>query len=210
MDDEARRKQEEKTALANFVGSFMAKSKELESGTIEPVSKQNADVIVSKVASELGARFASTPQPQSPLPGGVDVAAQMIPYDIPPEQLGIAPPDNSTVPDTPQSIPQNVISDPIPDLVPLTPLPTEPSTLPDSVPFPPNNGETKILEDQLEFNFSDPSPQTLIILGEIQQLNNKLNKILSIVEELQSTKKKRSEAAKKRASSKKKVADKKK
>jgi hypothetical protein len=158
--------QNEKAAIANFLGSIMNKSKEIDSGTVVPVSKQNNDILISKVASEIDAKFASSTPSQMPpqgIPGGVDVAAQMIPYDAPLESLGIEPAEavnNSTEPPTPPTPPANNVQ-------PVA---------------------NQIDPDQLEFDFTEPNVQTNIIVGEINLLNNKLNRILSMVEELQAVK----------------------
>ena len=154
--------QNEKAAIANFLGSIMSKSKEIDSGTVVPVSKQNTDSLITRVASEIDAKFTpSTPTQMPPvgLPGGVDVAAQIIPYDAPLESLGIEPPKE--------------VSNTAPQSVSNTQL------VPDQID-----------PDQLEFDFTEPNSQTNIILGEINLLNNKINKLLSIVEELQEAKSK--------------------
>lgn len=180
--------QNEKAAIANFLGSIMNKSKEIDSGTVVPVSKQNNDALITKVASEIDAKFASSAPsqvpPQSP-PGGVDIAAQMIPYDAPLESLGIEPVEGVS----------NV---------------TEPPIQPADNVQPANNVQpvaNQIDPDQLEFDFTEPNGQTNIILGEINLLNTKLNKLLSMVEELQAVK--RPTAKKATKTSTKKVAKKK-
>lgn len=157
--------QNEKAAIANFLGSIMSKSKEIDSGTVVPVSKQNTDSLITRVASEIDAKFTPpTPSQMPPVgpPGGVDVAAQMIPYDTPLESLGIESPKevNNT-----------------------TSLPSQPVG---SAPPVPKQSDP----DQLEFDFTEPNSQTNIILSEISLLNNKINKLISIVEELQETKSK--------------------
>lgn len=155
--------QNEKAAIANFLGSIMSKSKEIDSGTVVPVSKQNTDSLITRVASEIDAKFTPSAPSQVPpvgLPGGVDVAAQMIPYDAPLESLGIEPlkdADNATSP-------------------PIQPV--------GNVQSVPEQSDS----DQLEFDFTEPNNQTNIILSEIELLNNKINKLLSIVEELQASK----------------------
>lgn len=157
--------QNEKAAIANFLGSIMSKSKEIDSGTVVPVSKQNTDSLITRVASEIDAKFAPPTPSQMPpvgLPGGVDVAAQMIPYDAPLESLGIEPPKEANN---------------------TTSLPTQP--VGNTPPIPKQSDP-----DQLEFDFTEPNSQTNIILSEISLLNNKINKLISIVEELQEAKSK--------------------
>ena len=163
--------QNEKAAIANFLGSIMSKSKELESGTVMPVSKQNNHGLIDRVASEIDAKL--TPQPQAPAPVlGVDVAAQLIPYNVDPASLGIEPPSEPPIAGT---VTQGV---------------QQPVT-------------TREDPDQLEFDFSEPNGQTKIILGEIKLLNTKLNKLLSIVEGLQSSDRTNSSTSTKRPTTKK-------
>lgn len=62
----------------------------------------------------------------------------------------------------------------------LIPMPAD--MIPSPAPVAPPVQEQRHEADQLEFNFTEPNNQTQIILGEIKQLNSKLNKIINLLE----------------------------
>lgn len=62
----------------------------------------------------------------------------------------------------------------------LIPMPVD--MIPSPAPVAPPVQERRHEADQLEFNFTEPNNQTQIILGEIKQLNSKLNKIINLLE----------------------------
>lgn len=66
----------------------------------------------------------------------------------------------------------------------LIPMPVDMGPPPDLglSPIAPPVQEQRYEADQLEFNFTEPNNQTQIILGEIKQLNSKLNKIINLLE----------------------------
>jgi|GEM_PF-4551557 len=186
-------KENDKRALANFLGAFMSRSAELDKSTVVPTSKQNSEAIIAKAANDIDTKFGN-PNYNTPTYSAIDEVNAPI---VPPHQYD--PSDNldggNNIPMPDLGSGNNIT---IPDLGSGTAIRRPNLDLDKGTAIPP----TISGENQLEFEFTEPSAQTKILISEINQLKLELKYIKGSLDILLNKKKELSDSARKRAKTK--------